>query len=88
MKRQLITCMVAIGLGGIAHAADMRIFAPSDLVPGTPTFWNWSGFYVGGQAGMANATFDPGNATNSMVAHILRVTTLEAEASLPPGVVT
>jgi opacity protein-like surface antigen len=72
--------MLTIGLGGVAQAADMRVFAPNGLVPGTPSYWDWSGFYVGGQAGVASGTFDPGKATNSMVAHILRLTTLEAEA--------
>jgi opacity protein-like surface antigen len=82
MKRQVIAGLLTIGLGLSAHAQDARVYAPSDLVPGTPVYWNWSGFYVGGQWGSTSGTFNPNNATGSMVAHILRDTTIEQEKNI------
>jgi opacity protein-like surface antigen len=76
----MIAGLIVVGLSGGANAADSRIYGPADFVPGTPAYWNWSGYYVGGHWGYSSATVDPGNATNSLVAHILRFTTLENEA--------
>ena len=82
MKRLVIACLLTIGLGGGAYAEDGRVFAPVGIVPGTPTYWNWSGLYFGGQFGMTSGNFNPGNATGSMVAHLLRNTTIESEAGI------
>jgi len=82
MKRLVIAGVLTIGLGCGAHAEDPRVFAPVPLSPGTPTYWNWSGLYFGGQFGMASANFNPGNATGSMIAHMLRNTTIENEANI------
>jgi len=39
-----------IGLVGNAVAADMAVKAPANKVP-LPAVYNWSGFYIGGEAG-------------------------------------
>jgi len=82
MKRLLIVCLMAVGFACGAHAEDIEVYAPNGLVPGTPTYWNWSGIYVGGQYGMASANFNPGNATGPLVANLLRNTTIENEAQV------
>jgi outer membrane immunogenic protein len=82
MKRQVIACLLTVGLSSGALAADPRMYEPADIIPATPVYWNWSGYYLGGQWGFTSGTFDPGSATNSMVAHILRVTTIEAEGNV------
>ena len=82
MKRQLIACLLAMGFGCGAHAEDYQVYAPNGLVPGTPTYWNWSGIYVGGQYGMTSGTFNPDNATGPLVANLLRNTTIENEAQV------
>jgi outer membrane immunogenic protein len=89
MKRHVIVGLMTIGLSGGSYAADPhmydpdpRIYAPADLVPAPPLYWNWSGYYLGGHWGFTSGTIDPGNATNSMVEHILRVTTIEVEGNV------
>ena len=82
MKRQVIAGVLTIGLGWGAHAADPRTVVPIELIPETPTYWSWSGIYVGGQWGYSSADFDPRSATGSLVARILRDTTIEEEANI------
>jgi outer membrane immunogenic protein len=81
MKRLAIVSMLTVGLCQGALAGP-REFAPDHLVPGSPTYWNWSGFYIGGQFALASANFDPGNATGPQVANLLRRTTIEQEAQV------
>lgn len=81
MKRLAMTCLLMVGFScGTQAADDLRGYISTDLVPGTPTYWNWSGFYAGGQWGVASSTLDPGKATSSIIGNILRLTTIEAEA--------
>jgi outer membrane immunogenic protein len=51
MKKLLLGALVGVGLGfgTSAGAADLPRYAPPPPAPA----WNWSGFYVGGQAGGA-----------------------------------
>jgi len=72
--------MLLIGLGCGAQAGDPREYSPNDFIPGTPTYWNWAGFYGGAQFGMSSANFDPSGATEPLVAYLLRHTTIQAEA--------
>lgn len=80
MKRPLIVCTLMVGLTHGAMAADPRVYAPNDFLPGAPTYSSWAGFYFGGQFGMTSANFDPGRATGPLVANLLRNTVIEAEA--------
>jgi opacity protein-like surface antigen len=82
MMRQVIAGVLALGLACSAQAQDSGWLMPTGLVPGTPTYWNWGGIYVGGQLGMASGNFKPDNATGEMVANILRDTTIENEAHI------
>ncbi|CAH1650260.1 Opacity protein-like surface antigen [Hyphomicrobiales bacterium] len=43
---------------------------------------DWSGVYLGAQAGYANANVDFGRATGDLIAHVLRDTIIEAEAAV------
>src|SRR5205823_4405610 len=43
------------------------------------TFRNWGGFYAGGELGWGSAHFDFRNTTQSLIAFMLRETTLENE---------
>ncbi|MBS7696624.1 MULTISPECIES: outer membrane beta-barrel protein [unclassified Chelatococcus] len=43
---------------------------------------DWSGVYVGAQAGYANTNVDFGRATGDLIAHVLRDTIIEAEAAV------
>jgi outer membrane immunogenic protein len=82
IKHHVIAGVLALGFCHGAQAADPRIWAPTDLVPGAPIYWDWSGFYVGGQLGMTSSNFNPDNATSSMVETVLRGTTIENEAGI------
>jgi outer membrane immunogenic protein len=82
MKRLIIASILMVGLGCGAQAADPREYSPNDFIPGSPAYWNWSGFYVGGQVGWSSANFDPGKATQPLVANLLRQTTIEQEAQV------
>lgn len=48
--------IASAGLAAETHAADMLrgYIAPEPL----PTFYNWTGFYIGGQGGYGGGTFD------------------------------
>ena len=78
--RLVIASLVAIVSGHAALAADAPPFSPVDIMPGSPSYFDWSGVYFGGQIGYASATIDPANASASHTGYILRNTVLEAEA--------
>lgn len=75
--------MMAIGM---ARAADMPNLDDSFLrgslapPPSTASAVDWSGVYFGAQLGVSNLNTDFGNSTSSLIAYILRNTTLENEA--------
>jgi opacity protein-like surface antigen len=81
MKRFVMVGMLTVGL---CHGAlaDPREFSPDRFIPGSPTYWNWAGFYIGGQFGMSSSNFDPSGATASLVGYLLRHTTIEQEAQV------
>lgn len=82
MKRWLIVPLLLIGFSSAALAQEDVSIAPIDLVPGKPIYWDWSGFYLGGQFGMSSAVMDPSNATSKMLANMLRGTVLEKETNV------
>jgi outer membrane immunogenic protein len=59
--RRLIIVLALIGFAGRAFAADLPAIAhePNAYIPAFPSYFQWQGFYVGGQltAGDANADF-------------------------------
>jgi opacity protein-like surface antigen len=82
MKRLVIASILMAGLGCGAQAADPREYSPNNFIPGSPAYWNWSGFYIGGQFGMSSGNIDPGRATQPMIANLLRRTTAEQEGQI------
>jgi outer membrane immunogenic protein len=65
--------LIAMSPAG-ALAADMPDFLRGSY---TPTYTRWEGFYVGGQAAYLSGGADFGNATQPLVAYILRNTFIE-----------
>jgi outer membrane immunogenic protein len=82
MKRLVIASILMIGLGCGAQAQGPREYSPNDFIPGSPAYWNWSGFYVGGQFGLSSANIDPGKATQPLIANLLRRTTAEQDGQI------
>jgi len=78
--RWVICALFALAVAPSAYAGDFDILRGMQPV-GPSNFYNWSGFYVGGQIGFGNATGDFSNATSSSIAYILRDTALEYEFS-------
>jgi outer membrane immunogenic protein len=76
--RWVVCALLFLGCASRASAADLDILRGSEPV-GLGTFTNWTGIYVGGQIGYGSASGDFSNATSSIVAEALRVTTLESE---------
>jgi opacity protein-like surface antigen len=77
--RAWMSIIVSIFFLQAAQAADV-LRGSSPYVPGTPTYFNWSGFYVGVQAGYGNANVNASESTRDLLAYMLRETTIEAEA--------
>lgn len=78
--RSLLCGVVLIGMAGEAAAADMPDFlrgSQTVISASGPT--RWDGFYVGGQVGAAWSGTDFSGATQSLVAFLLRNTTIENE---------
>jgi outer membrane immunogenic protein len=79
--RCVIACLAVLGFAPQAPAADLGVLRGSDVYgPGEASYYDWSGFYFGGQVGYANVQADFGGGTSSLVANMLRNTTLEDEA--------
>jgi outer membrane immunogenic protein len=69
--RWLISVLAVLGLASPALAQDFDVLRGSEPV-GAPSYWNWSGFYVGGQAAYVSGGADFANATQPLVAYLLR----------------
>jgi outer membrane immunogenic protein len=81
--RCVIACLAALGFAPQAPAADLGYLRGSEVYgPGEATYYNWSGFYFGGQVGYASVQANFADATSSQIAHMLRNTTLEDEAQV------
>ena len=84
--RLLTLCAAAVVIAGDALAADPfddavlrgtygdRPAVQPRYVPGPPVRYPWDGWYFGAHAGYTNAGFDLGNATASLLDHLLRDT--------------
>lgn len=51
MKRLLIVVSAALGLAGVANAADMAPRSYTKAAPMASPMYNWSGFYIGAMGG-------------------------------------
>jgi outer membrane immunogenic protein len=76
--------MFALGFGlGLAQSASAADYWPlRGSTYDAPRQRDWSGFYVGGQAGTGGGGANFDGASNSIVAHMLRDTRLESEATV------
>jgi outer membrane immunogenic protein len=74
--RWLLGAVVVVALTPSAFAGDLDVLRALQPV-GPANFYNWTGFYVGGQIGYGDAAGDFSNATSGIVAEALRITTLE-----------
>ena len=71
------------GFAHTAMAADLDYLRGSEVfAPGPALYPDWSGFYLGGQVGYANAQMDFATATASLVARMLRNSSLESLANV------
>ena len=76
--RWVICILVCLGFAPRAFAQDFNVLRGTESV-GPALFTNWTGFYVGGQYGYGAASGDFSNATSSIIAQALRITTVEDE---------
>lgn len=74
--RWLICVLFVLGFAPGASAADLDILRGAEPV-GSPTYTNWSGFYLGGQVGYASGGADFAQATEPLIAYLLRNTFVE-----------
>ena len=74
--RWVIVALFVLGLVPPALAADLDILRGSEPV-GPAFFTNWTGFYVGGDAGVSGENADFSRATQPSIAFVLRNSTLE-----------
>lgn len=74
--RWVICALVVLALPTSAFAADLDILRGSEPV-GPGTYFNWSGFYFGGQIGLADVNADFANSTSGPIAYALRESALE-----------
>jgi outer membrane immunogenic protein len=74
--RWVICALVVLLAPAGARAGDFDVLRGAQPV-GSPTYTRWSGFYVGGQAAYISGGADFGNATQPLVAYILRDTFIE-----------
>ena len=59
------------GSSALAYSGEPAALEPR-YVPGTPAFYRWEGFYLGGHAGYSSASMDFGSGTASLISYILR----------------
>ena len=78
--RWFISVMFLLVLPASAFAADLDILRGMQTV-GPANYYNWSGFYLGGQIGYGDAGGDFSRATAPIVAEALRITDLESQFS-------
>ena len=51
MRRLLLSTTALLALGAASHAADFTPFEPAPVVAAAPTAYDWTGPYVGLNAG-------------------------------------
>lgn len=87
----LAACALVVGAlssASLATAADYPVLRGSQIedAPPAPEFFdgktNWSGFYVGGGAGVSDTKFEPGNGLQNLANFAFRNTTLGNEVNM------
>jgi outer membrane immunogenic protein len=78
--RWVVCALFVLALEPSAYAGDFDILRGMQPV-GPGNFYNWTGFYFGGQIGAGSASADFSNATSGIVSEVLRETALESEFS-------
>jgi outer membrane immunogenic protein len=82
MKKSMRTVVCSLAMLGFTQnvlAADLGYLRGSEVFEPQPaTYDRWEGFYLGGQAGYANAQMDFTDSTQPLVANMLRRSTLDA----------
>jgi len=81
--RRLLAALGLIAAISDAFAGELALptlRGSNNLVPETPAYLRWSGFYAGGQVGMGIANADFANATQGLIEFALRDLALENEA--------
>ena len=80
-------CLVVVLclLGFVTHANAQDFDVPtlrgsSPFIPAAPKYARWAGFYAGGQIGRSSAEMDFKDATEDLIAHMLRTLALENES--------
>jgi len=90
-QRPLVACALlacALGTGTATKAADYPVLRGSQIedAPPAPEFFdgktNWSGFYVGGGAGVSDTKFKPGNGLQSQANYAFRNTLVGSEYNI------
>ena len=83
--RRLLFALALVGLASEAYAGEFELpdlpilRGSSPLVPAAPTYRDWSGFYVGGEAGYGSAHMDFSHTTRQLYSLMLRQLALESE---------
>jgi outer membrane immunogenic protein len=84
-----LAALAACTLGALspAQAADYPVLRGSQIddAPPAPEFdsrMNWSGFYVGGGAGVSSTKFEPGNGLQNLANFAYRNTLLGSEVNI------
>lgn len=82
---RLVACgLVAVGWAGSATAQVPVLRGSNSYQISSPLYRDWSGFYFGGQVGYPSAAIGFSQGVGSVIANILRVTTVQDEFS-PSG---
>jgi len=75
-----VLCLLGYATHTVAGEFDMpTLRGSSPFIPASPKYVRWSGAYVGGFVGGAQASVDFGNAAKELIASILRNTWIENE---------
>src|SRR4051812_34214319 len=87
MRRRLLVALSWLVPMSQALAGDLdlpMLRGSSPYIPAAPVYTNWSGFYVGGQAGYGGANVNFAGATQSLLAMILQQLAIEDTANVNP----
>jgi opacity protein-like surface antigen len=81
MRRCLVAlCLLAFATQTQAQDFDLpTLRGTSPFIPASPKYTPWAGFYAGGQVGQSSVEMDFKNATQDLIAYLLRTTALENE---------
>jgi opacity protein-like surface antigen len=81
MRRCLVAlCLLAFATQTQAQDFEMpTLRGSSPFIPAAPKYTRWAGFYAGGQVGQSSTEMNFKDATQDLIAYLLRTTALENE---------